>query len=347
MKKTIFLVDNNPQNLIAAEEILANHYRVFKFSCAREMFEALEKTKPNLILLDVNMPETGGFETAKKLKEHPAYYEIPVIFLLKHIDSESEVQAIKLGAVDFILKPFSESIMLDKLKKRLHLDKLIHERTVELLKRTEQIKSLKNGLVYTMADLVENRDEGTGGHIERTSVYMRTLIDAMLANGVYADEINEWDLELVVSSSRLHDVGKIEIPDCILNKPGTLTAEEFDAMKGHSAAGESILDKAIARTGDEEFLYNAKIIATYHHERWNGTGYPYGMKDLEIPLQARIMSIIDVYDALVSERPYKKALTHEKAVEIILEESGRHFDPSIVDVFRSINEEIREIKDQF
>jgi putative two-component system response regulator len=176
---------------------------------------------------------------------------------------------------------------------------------------------------------------------------MEILINALLEKGVYADEIREWDLDLVISSARLHDVGKIEIPDCILNKPSTLTHEEFDAMKTHSAVGEQIIDKAIARTGDEEFLYNAKIIATYHHERWNGLGYPYGMKDFEIPLQARIMAIIDVYDALVSERPYKEAFSHEKAMEIIMGESGEHFDPHIAEVFYSINEMIRKTKDKF
>jgi len=235
--------------------------------------------------------------------------------------------------VDFIMKPFSEPVLLNRIKNHLNIDELIRE-------RTEQLVRLQNGIVYTMADLVENRDKNTGGHIDRTSVYMKILIDAMLAQGEYADELLGWDLESVISSARLHDVGKITIPDSILNKPGSLTKEEFEIMKSHSMEGELIIDKAIERTGDAEFLRNAKMIAVYHHERWNGTGYPYGLTETEIPLQGRLMAIIDVYDALVSERPYKKAFTHEEAVKIIMEDSGKHFDPCIAKVFHSVNEQI-------
>jgi putative two-component system response regulator len=345
--RTIFLVDNNPANIAAAEEILEKRYRVVAMSSAEEMFEALTKSKPDLLILDAKMPEMNGLAALEKLKANLSYADIPVILSDKYIDSDSEAHGIELGAVDFILKPFSDFVMLNKIKRHIHIDKLIHERTIELLNRTEQLKALKNGIVYTMADLVENRDKSTGGHIERTSVYMDVLINAMLEKEVYADEMRDWDLDLVVSSARLHDVGKIVIPDCILNKPSSLTSEEFDAMKSHSAAGEQIIDRAIARTHDEEFLYNAKIIATYHHERWNGTGYPYGMKDMEIPLQARIMAIIDVYDALVSERPYKAAISHEEAVKIITEESGKQFDPNIVDVFFAINEKIKKVKEEY
>jgi len=343
MKKIIFVADKSTVNLKAAEKILSGKYHVIAFSSSAEMLESLEEFKPSLILLDIDL---NAFETIEKLKSNPLHVEIPVMLSAKSINAESEACGIKRGAADFILKPFDEFIMLNRIKMFLHIDELIYERTVELIERTEQLKSLKSGIVFTMADIVENRDDSTGGHIDRTSVYMEVLIKALLERGVYADEISEWDLELVTSSARLHDIGKIEIPDCILNKPGFLTNDEFDKMKTHSAAGEIIIDRAIARTGDEEFLYNAKIIATYHHERWNGTGYPYGMKETEIPLQARIMAIIDVYDALVSERSYKEALTHEKAMEIIMNESGKHFDPQIAEVFKLINKEIKEIKDK-
>jgi putative two-component system response regulator len=343
MKKIIFVADKSTVNLKAAEKILSGKYHVVAFSSSAEMFESLEEFKPSLILLDIDL---NAFETIEKLKANPLHVEIPVMLSAKSINAESESRGIKHGAADFILKPFDEFIMLNRIKMFLHIDELIYERTVELIERTEQLKSLKSGIVFTMADIVENRDDSTGGHIDRTSVYMEVLTKAMLERGVYADEIREWDLELVTSSARLHDIGKIEIPDCILNKPGFLTNDEFDKMKTHSAAGEVIIDRAIARTGDEEFLYNAKIIATYHHERWNGTGYPYGMKETEIPLQARIMAIIDVYDALVSERSYKEALTHEKAMEIIMNESGKHFDPQIAKVFHDINEQIKDVKNK-
>jgi len=333
-KKTIFLVDDVISNLTTAEEALSEHYRVVALSSAAKMFAALEKFDPDLILLDVEMPEMSGFEAMMKLKESD-YSEIPVIFLTGRTDDVSEAHGIKLGAVDFIMKPFSKPVLLNRIKNHLNIDELIRE-------RTQQLISLKNGIVYTMADLVENRDKNTGGHIDRTSIYVEILIDAMIEQGVYTDEILGWDLESVISSARLHDIGKIVIPDSILNKPGSLTDEEFDIMKSHSAEGGRIIDKAIARTGDAEFLYNAKKIAAYHHERWNGTGYPYKLSGTDIPLQGRIMAVVDVYDALVSERPYKKPFTHEKALEIIMEDSGKHFDPLIADVFKSIESQIKQ-----
>jgi putative two-component system response regulator len=345
-KKIVFVVDNNAADRASAEQILTDYYSVTALSSSDEMFETLEDFKPDLILISENLPRKSGFDALQRLQSNPLHADILVMLTAKSLNAGLEENGIKLGAVDFVLKPFSELVMLNRVKKHLHIDELVHERTVELIERTEQLKSLKSGIVFTMADIVENRDDSTGGHIDRTSVYMEVLTKAMLERGVYADEIREWDLELVTSSARLHDIGKIEIPDCILNKPGFLTNDEFDKMKTHSAAGEVIIDRAIARTGDEEFLYNAKIIATYHHERWNGTGYPYGMKETEIPLQARIMAIIDVYDALVSERSYKEALTHEKAMEIIMNESGKHFDPQIAEVFHDINEQIKDVKNK-
>jgi len=218
--------------------------------------------------------------------------------------------------------------------------KQLIERTEQLSERTKQLDQLQNCIVYTMADLVENRDKNTGGHIDRTSAYMKILIDAMLERGVYADEMADWDLESVTSSTRLHDLGKIVIPDAILNKPGPLTKEEFQTMKTHSAESERIINKAIQHTGDAEFLRNAKQIAAYHHERWDGTGYNYGLKGTEIPLLGRLMAVIDVYDSLVSDRPYRKAFAHEDAVRIIMEDAGGRFDPSIAEVFDEIQDKI-------
>jgi putative two-component system response regulator len=334
-RKTIFLVDDNATNLAAAEEVLERDYRVITLKSAAKMFAALEKPhlEPNLILLDIEMPEMTGFEAMKFLKTNEAYAKIPVIFLTGRSDVDSEAAGIELGAVDFITKPFTEAVLLTRIKTHLHIDELIRERTAKLLK-------LQYGIIHVMADLVENRDLTTGGHIDRTSVYMEMLVNAMHKNGVYAEEMRGWDLKSVFSSARLHDLGKIAISDSILNKPGKLTDEEFDTMKTHSIKGAQIIDKIIDKTGDEEFLQNAKTIATYHHERWNGRGYPEGLKEREIPLLGRIMALVDVYDALVSERPYKKPFSHEQAVDIIKGDSGSHFDPSIVDVFLEINEDI-------
>jgi len=345
MQRTIFLVDDNATNLTVAEDALSKQYRVISLSSAAKMFRALEKFIPDLILLDIEMPEMSGFEAMEILKSSSSSYsQIPVIFLTSMTDPSTEAHGIELGAVDFILKPFSKPVLLNRIKNHLQIDELIRERTAQLARRTEQLILLQNGIVYTFADLVENRDKNTGGHIDRTAGYLKILIDAMLEQGVYTDEMQSWNMPSVISSARLHDLGKIVISDMILNKPAHLTEDEFKIMKTHTIEGERIIDKAIERTGDAEFLDNAKVIAAFHHERWDGTGYPYGKKKNEIPLQSRLMAIIDVYDALVSERPYKKAFTHEEAVSIISKDSGAHFDPEIVKVFMDINEKFRTDK---
>ena len=347
--KTILVVDDNTFNLTLAEEALDGQYRVIAVSSAAIMFKMLEKVVPNLILLDVEMPDVDGFEVLKKLKSIPTFEDVPVIFLTSLSDADNEAYGIELGAVDFISKPFSKPVLLNRINNHLNVDEQIRlrtaqltERTEQLTKRTEQLTNLKNGIVYALADIVESRDKNTGGHIDRTSLYIEILIDAMVEQGVYVDEMYGWDLESVISSARLHDVGKVTISDVVLNKPGKLTDEEFQIMKSHAAEGENIINRTIERTGDAEFLNSAKLFAAYHHERWDGSGYPYGLQGEEIPLHGRIMAIIDVYDALVSERPYKKPFAHEEAIDIIKKESGKHFDPRIANVFVSIEKQIFE-----
>ncbi|MCL2260688.1 MAG: response regulator [Fibromonadales bacterium] len=331
MQELIFVVDDNCTNLAEAAAALESKYQVLTMQSAEKMFFLLEKKKPDIILLDIEMPEQSGFEAMEKLKSCDAYSKIPVIFLTSRTDATSEAHGIELGAVDFIQKPFSSPVLLNRIKHHMNIDKLIRE-------RTEHLVRLQNGIVFIMADLVENRDKNTGGHIERTAMYMKILIEAMIEQGVYTNEMQGWNLNSVISSARLHDLGKIIIPDAILNKPGQLTESEFKIMKTHSLEGGYIIEKAIKRTGDADFLSNAKAIAVSHHERWDGTGYPYGLKGKEIPLQGRIMAVIDVYDALVSGRPYKKGFTHQDAIKFITESSGQHFDPLIVDVFCKIDE---------
>jgi len=333
IKKTIFVVDDNDTNLTAAQSVLSKEYKVIALTSATQLFTALKRFNPDLILLDIEMPGTDGFEAMKQLKANYLYSQIPVIFLTALSDSINEAYGIELGAVDFIMKPFSEPVLINRIKNHLDIDEMVRFRTALLTERTEQLTSLKNGVVFTLADVVESRDSNTGGHIERTSNYIKILIDSMLKYNVYGDEIRRWDLESIISSARLHDLGKITIPDRILNKPDKLTDEEFDIIKTHPLQGEHMIEQMIERTGGADFLNNSKLFAAYHHEKWDGTGYPYALKEEKIPLQGRIMAIIDVYDALISERPYKKAFTHEEAVDIIRQDSGHHFDPQITEVF--------------
>ena len=330
MQKTIFVVDDSIANLSLAEDALEKQYRVITLSSAEKMYTALEKITPDLILLDIAMPDESGFDAMKKLKENERHSEIPVIFLTALTDTFNEALGIELGAVDFITKPFSEPVLLNRVRNHIQIDKIIRERTA-------QLTNLKNSIVLTMSNIVESRDSNTDGHVERTKLYTKTLLNSMLRLGVYKDEIHEWDFDSFASAACLHDVGKIHVSTSILNKPGSLTEEEFEQIKTHTLEGEKIIFQMIKQTGEAEFLHNAKLVAVYHHERWDGTGYPYGLKEQDIPLPGRIMAIVDVYDALVSDRPYRKAMSHEDAVDIITKESGTHFDPLIVEAFTDVS----------
>ena len=334
--KTIFVVDDSDTNLSMAEEALDRQYRVMTMPSAAKMFSLLGKMMPDLILLDIEMPEMDGFEALKRLKSESLWANIPVVFLTGRTDAAVEVHGFEMGAVDFITKPFSAPVLINRIKTHLDIDELIRERTA-------QLNRLQNSIVSVLANIVESRDKGTGGHIERTSAYIKILINEMKKRGVYADVIANWDIEKMISSARMHDLGKISITDLIVNKPGKLTDDEYEIMKTHAEEGERIIDEIIARTGDGDFLRNAKLFAGYHHERWDGKGYPRGLKGEEIPLHGRIMAVVDVYDALVHDRPYKKAFTDEEAVKIIMENSGTHYDPKIVEVFCEVKDKFKTV----
>ena len=338
--KTVFIVDDSDTNLIIAERTLEKQYDVMTMPSAEMMFSLLEKIRPDLILLDIHMPMMNGIEALSQLKNNNSYAGIPVILLTSLHDAAVEAHGFELGALDFINKPFSPPVLMNRIKTHLNINELILERTAKL-------ERLQSAIVLVLADIVENRDRSTGGHIERVTVYIQIMIDAMLERGVYASEMSEWDLKQVVSSSRLHDVGKITISDFILNKPGLLTNEEFEIIKKHAIEGENIINQIISRTGEVEFLSNAKLFAGYHHENWDGTGYPYGLKEMDIPLLGRIMAVVDVFDALVSERPYKKVFSDEEAIEIIRTGAGKRFDPEIVKVFCEVKEDFVAAKKKF
>ena len=351
MQKTIFIVDDSDTNLSMAKEALKDQYRVMTLPSAAKMFTFLEKITPDLILLDIEMPGMDGFEALKRLKSNDGQADIPVIFLTSMTDATVEVAGFQLGVVDFITKPFSEPVLLNRIKTHLGIDELIRERTAQLQQKTAQLQqktaqlqTLQNSIVFVISDMVENRDESTGGHVERTTKYIAILTEAMMAGGVYAGELEGIDMDLFISSARLHDVGKVSIPDLILNKPGRLTDEETVIMKTHAPEGERIIDQMISRTEDEEFLKHAKLFAGYHHERWDGDGYPRGLVETEIPLQGRIMAIADVYDALVSERPYKTPFSAEMAEEIIMAGRGTQFDPRLADVFFSVKAQFESVR---
>ncbi|MCL2103220.1 MAG: response regulator, partial [Syntrophorhabdaceae bacterium] len=269
MLKAVFVVDDNDTNLFMAKEALKDHFRVMTLPSAAKMFALMEKIIPDLILLDIKMPEVDGFEALRRLKNNNAYADIPVMFLTNVADASVEVRGFQMGVVDFITKPFSAPVLINRIKAHLDIDNTVRERTHQLQNKTAELQHLQNGMVLVIADMIENRDKDTGGHVDRTAALMKILLGAMIDYGVYASEICEMDLDMLISSARLHDVGKIAIPDMILNKPGKLTAEEFEIMKTHCAQGERIMDQIVSHTGDMEFLRTAKLFAGYHHEHWN------------------------------------------------------------------------------
>jgi putative two-component system response regulator len=335
--KTVFIVDDNDANLLLVKNSLKGAYETFALPSAARMFKLVEKITPDLILLDVEMPEMDGFEAMRALKSSERLKGIPVAFLTAKHDAESEIRGFEMGAIDFIHKPFSPPVLVKRIESHIETDKLIKE-------SQQDLRETHNATISVIADMVENRDKVTGGHIERTQLYLEILINELARTGTYKDEMADWDISLLLPSAQLHDVGKIAISDLILNKPSKLTPEEFAKMKEHCAEGERIIEHIIGKTKNSSFMSHAKRFAGYHHEKWDGTGYPRGLSGENIPLEGRIMAVADVYDALVSERPYKKPFSHEQAVEIIQKDSGAHFDPNIVEAFLFVADEFQSVQ---
>jgi putative two-component system response regulator len=349
-RRTLFIVDDNLTNLNIAKDILSEEYNVITIPSADKMFTMLKKTIPNIILLDIEMPEMSGYDAIKILKANARYKEIPVIFITVRGDSASELEGLKLGAVDYISKPFAPQL----LAKRVEVHMTIESQKEQLMhfndnlicmvnEKAQAVTGLQNAIISTITELVECRDYSVNGHIERIQRYLKILVDALTASGMYSDVIKDWKIDAFIQSSHLHDVGKIAVDGTILNKPARLTADEFEEIKRHAAYGVQVIERIQEYSlVKDPLLEHAKIFAGTHHEKWDGSGYPNGLRGEEIPLQGRLMAIADVYDSLISERPYKKAVPHEDAVKIIEAGRGTHFDPNLVDLFMKRENEFKE-----
>ena len=354
-KPIILVVDDAPQNLALMDELLSDLYSVKVAPNGPRALKIAATQAPDLILLDVMMPEMDGYEVCRQLKAHPVTRDIPVIFLTAKTQLADEQQGFEVGAVDYIAKPVSPPIVLARVRTQLTLKAaadFLHDRNAyleaEATRRTEEVRLIQEATILALTSLAETRDNETGFHIIRTQHYVRELAQAVRHHPRFADQLDDGRIELLFKSAPMHDVGKVGIPDRILLKPGRLTAEEFEIMKTHTTLGWDALNRAHQRVGREvPFLRVAAEIALHHQEKWDGSGYPHALAGDAIPLSARLMAVADVYDALISRRVYKEPMPHSQAREILLEGKGRHFDPDLIDAFLSVETSFRDIAEQY
>jgi putative two-component system response regulator len=361
-RPTILVVDDSDINLDILVHALADGYRVLVATNGTAGLERACREVPDLILLDIEMPGMDGFEVCRQLKLTPGVKRIPVVFLTGVLTEEGEERGLGLGAVDFITKPFNVALLRARVKN--HLDLKLHQDHLQQLvrERTRALTLTQEATIASMAILAEFRDNETGAHIQRTKRFVKVLFDGLCA--CFPDELRQnglalflrWDgtapptpadragclsldSDVLFQSAALHDIGKVAIRDNLLLKPGAFTAEEFQEMKRHTLFGAAVIRRTEAILGTNSFLQLAREITEFHHERWDGTGYPHGLRGVEIPLSARLMAVADVYDALTSRRPYKEPISHDAAVKTILDGDGRtlpsHFCPMVLEVFRT------------
>jgi putative two-component system response regulator len=348
----ILIVDDDPVQLNTVVGILKKNYSCVPVTDGKTALKFLESHPADLILLDYNMPGLTGIEVLERILRGEHTAAIPVIFLTGVDDTEGEVAALRMGAVDYIVKPIHPAVLLTRVKAQLELSShrrdleyAIAERTEELWHANERLKKREDSTLQLLARITDMRDEDTGGHILRTTGYTEIIVNALRkdCNHPVGYELSEEEAQSIVKCAKLHDLGKIAIPDSILLKPAKLTPEEFEVINMHPVYGERFFSDFIKSDSEDPFLETAREITYSHHEKWNGAGYPLGLSGTNIPLSGRIVAIADVYDALVSERPYKKPFTHEKAAEIISSDSGKHFDPHLVDIFMAHQPEFIEV----
>jgi putative two-component system response regulator len=353
---TILIVDDDPDNLFVLNELLCTQYRVLAaISGETGLRVALGTPRPDLILLDVMMPGLDGYAVLARLRANPVTREIPVVFLTALGDPSDEERGFSHGAADYITKPLKPAVVMARVRCQLEAKlarEWLNDRNAALEAEVER-RMAENDLtqrvtIRALAHLAEARDPETGNHILRTQSYMKRLATDLRAHPRFASLISDRYIELLTMSAPLHDIGKVGIPDHILLKPGKLTADEWVVMKTHAQCGSNAIEQA-ERDVDAplEFLTLAKEIAHWHHEKWDGSGYPDGLAGEAIPLAARLMAVADVFDALISKRVYKEAMTTAEAGRLLKEGRGRHFDPDVVDTFLAAFDDFVAIAERY
>lgn len=340
----IAIIDDEPEILGLLTNILTvRNWETNAFLDSTVALDFIERNPPDLILLDIFMPKMDGYQLCREVKRRG--FKAPVIFLSGMVQQEDVLRGFQAGGVDYITKPFNYQEVLARIDVHLNLRSMAE--TIELQKVVEkkiiEISNAQHATIFAMAKLAENRDEDTGLHLERVQEYCRQLAVYLNSNSSYSGQLTPDYIDCLYHASTLHDIGKVAIPDTVLLKPGKLTAEEFEIMKTHTVIGGSNMQTVYNRYPDNSFIGMGIEIALYHHERWDGCGYPDGLSGTNIPLSARIMALADVYDALCSDRCYRKAMDHECVKEMIAQESGRQFDSEIVSAFLELEANFRQI----
>lgn len=347
--KTILVVDDDKMNLTTAKTLLSDKYKVITVNSGKMALTYLNRNIPDLILLDIKMPEMSGIEVMQEMQKNPEWKAIPVIFLTADRDKETEVLCFMIGATDFIGKPFIPAVMLSRVQRTLelegyrrNLEGAIAEQAKEIVQQKDKIMNIQHEVIWGMANLIESRDGTTGGHVKRTRTFVELIGRELLCQGKYPETLTENYFEDLCEAAPMHDIGKIAVSDYILKGTQKLSDEEFEEMKNHAAMGGQIIRDTMGKVEDATYLKIAMDVARYHHEKWDGSGYPDGLKGEEIPLGARIMAVADVLDALAFRRSYKEALNIEETFQEIINSSGTHFDPVIVEALLVVRPEVEE-----
>ncbi|MEQ8263914.1 two-component system response regulator [Pseudohaliea sp.] len=335
-RTTVLVVDDTPQNIDLLAGLLRPHYQVKVANRGRRALEIVRSpAQPDLILLDIMMPEMDGYAVCRALKADYTTRHIPVIFTTAKNSTEDELLGLEVGAVDYVTKPISPPILLARVRTHLALCNQRRALEEQVRERTAQLQQTRLEIVQRLGRAAEYKDNETGLHVIRMSHYARLLGERA---GMGAQEV-----DLLLHAAPMHDIGKIGIPDQILQKPGRLTPEEWEVMKTHCQIGSDIL----GQTDGSELLAMARVIALNHHERWDGSGYPHGLAGEDIPRVARMVAIADVFDALTSDRPYKEAWPLERALALLRDQAGSHFDPLLVQHFLDALPEVEEIQRRY
>ncbi|GHV15456.1 two-component system response regulator [Fibrobacterales bacterium] len=344
----ILAVDDSPTLLLVLKLKLESVYsNIHTVNSGAGAIDYCEKKIPDLVLLDKEMPNMDGFETLAKLKEIFGMKEVPIIFFTASDDPNVQVEALKRGAVDFVNKDADKQILLHRIAIHIELSERRKELELQRKNLEHELSIIEDSMVTSFADLVEARDENTGGHVKRTAEYVRLLGEELIRLDAFSkDSLNDEILKLIVRASPLHDTGKIKVSDAVLLKDGKLNDAEFIEMKNHAPVGGAFLRELYERTPSRKYLQFASIIAASHHEKFDGSGYPSRLSGKDIPLCGRIMALADVYDALVSDRIYRKAMSHDMATKIIEDGNGKHFDPKVVEAFLNIKDKFREFAEK-